>query len=86
MTRHVFLLWIFTDMACFDVHGSYHCRDMGNCSWQGDSGGRAFRPTIPQRKLTIHERKHVRFLTMTQTPGTLPSIWTETTDHRTRVA
>ena len=26
------------------------------------------RPSIPQRKLTIHERKHVRFLTMTQTP------------------
>ena len=79
MTGHVFYYGfttnqrIFTswkrsvyDRVCFDVH--CHCRDMSNCSWQGDSGRRAFRPSIPQRKLTIHERKHVRFLTMTQTP------------------
>ena len=33
-----------------------------NCSWQGDSGRRAFRPSIPQQKLTIHERKHVHFI------------------------
>ena len=54
---------LIVDMECFYVHGRYHCREMGYCSWQGDSGRCAFRPSIPQQNLTIHERKHVRFLT-----------------------
>ena len=51
------------DMECFILGGRYHCRELGYCSWQGDSGRMAFPPLKPYKHLTVSERKNVHYLT-----------------------
>ena len=51
------------DMECFRVDGNQHCRELGYCSWMGDSGRVAIHPRKPFHRLTRDEKKQVHFLT-----------------------
>ena len=54
---------LIIDMECFRVDGRYHCRELGYCSWRGDSGRVAISPRKRKRSLTKAEKQQVNFLT-----------------------
>ena len=51
------------DMECFCVDGVYRCRELGFCSWRGDSGHVAVTPAKRRCHLTTKEKQQVHFLT-----------------------
>ena len=51
------------DMECFRVDGNPRCRELGYCSWRGDSGRVAISPWKPQHRLTKEEKQQANFLT-----------------------
>ena len=51
------------DMECFRVNNVYQCRELGYCSWRGDSGRVAVKPAKPLNRLTPRERQQAHFLT-----------------------
>ena len=51
------------DMECFRVVGRQQCRELGFCSWKGDSGRVAIHPHKPFRHLTQEEKKQVHYIT-----------------------
>ena len=53
---------LFIDMECFRVDGRYHCRELGYCSWQGDSGRVAISPRKRKRSLTKDEKNPANFV------------------------
>ena len=54
---------LIIDMECFRVDGVYRCRELGYCSWRGDSGRVAISPRKRKRSLTKDEKQQANFLT-----------------------
>ena len=50
------------DMDGFRVDGRFQCRELGYCSWLGDSGRVAFKPFKPFRSLTDKEKFGVSYV------------------------
>ena len=50
------------DMECFRVDGVYRCRELGYCSWRGDSGRVAITPRKRRSLLTKEEKQQANFL------------------------
>ena len=51
------------DMECFHIRGRWWCRELGYCSWRGDSGRVGFLPPLPKHHLRRDECRHVDYLT-----------------------
>ena len=50
------------DMDGFHVGDRFQCRELGYCSWKGDTGRVAFKPSTPFKHLTDKEKRYVTYV------------------------